>query len=162
MWFFEFFPTFGGSLVRVACLRRLLSLGRRLRPNDDSNGAKSVVKIVALLDVFVVVFSLSLFLSDTKYSISLSRALAQDDVMRAIREIDFHELEPALKEHLNRAKAAAAQRQALAASAAEHAHQQKKQKVDAEEEGTKEDGDDEEEEEEEIEEETALRRGEEE
>ena len=136
---------------------------RRLRPkNDDSNGAKSVVKIVALLDVFVVVFSLSLFLSDTKYSISLSRALAQDDVMRAIREIDFHELEPALKEHLNRAKAAAAQRQALAASAAEHAHQQKKQKVDAEEEGTKEDGDDDEEEEEEIEEETALRRGEEE
>ena len=150
----------------MACLRRLLSLAddRRVRPknDDDSNGAKSVVTIVASLDVCVVVFSLSLFLSDTKYSISLSRALAQDDVMRAIREIDFHELEPALKEHLNRAKAAAAQRQALAVSAAEHAHQQKKQKVDAEEEGTKEDGDDDEEEEEEIEEETAVRRGEEE
>ena len=64
---------------------------RRLRPkkNDDDskNGAKSsVVKIVALLlDVFVVVFSLSLFLSDTKYSISLSRALAQDVDVAPIR-----------------------------------------------------------------------------
>ena len=105
---------------------------------------------------------LFLFFSLTQNIPSLAPSRAQDDVIRAIREIDFHELEPALKEHLNLAKAAVAQRQALAASAAEHAHQQKKQKVDAEEEGTKEDGDDDEEEEEEIEEETALRRGEEE
>ena len=45
----------------------------------------------------------------------------QDDVIRAVREIDFHELEPKLRDHLNQAKAAAAQRQALAASAAERA-----------------------------------------
>jgi len=47
--------------------------------------------------------------------------LSADDVIRAVREIDFHELEPKLRDHLNQAKAAAAQRQALAASAAERA-----------------------------------------
>ena len=38
--------------------------------------------------------------------------LSADDVIRAVREIDFHELEPKLRDHLNQAKAAAAQRQA--------------------------------------------------
>ena len=70
---------------------------RRLRPkkNDDdsSNGAKSVVVkiIVALLLDVLSSFSLSLFLSDTKYSISL-RARAKDDVIAPYAD-DFHELE---------------------------------------------------------------------
>jgi len=54
-------------------------------------------------------------------SLKTNNVKKQDDVIRAVREIDFHELEPKLRDHLNQAKTAAAQRQALAASAAERA-----------------------------------------
>ncbi|CAL6391876.1 unnamed protein product [Bathycoccus prasinos] len=75
--------------------------------------------------------------------------LSADDVIRAVREIDFHELEPKLRDHLNQAKTAAAQRQALAASAAERATTErsegpaKKQKTMDEEEEEGGEGDDE-------------------
>ena len=80
-------------------------------------------------------------------SLSLLNNKKQDDVIRAVREIDFHELEPKLREHLNQAKTAAAQRQALAASAAERASERsesaaKKQKTMEEEEEEEGEGDD--------------------
>ena len=82
-------------------------------------------------------------------SLKTNNVKKQDDVIRAVREIDFHELEPKLRDHLNQAKTAAAQRQALAASAAERATERsegaaKKQKTILEEEEEEEgEGDDE-------------------
>ena len=63
----------------------------------------------------------SLIHSSISLSFKTNNVNKQDDVIRAVREIDFHELEPKLRDHLNQAKTAAAQRQALAASAAEQA-----------------------------------------
>jgi hypothetical protein len=71
----------------------------------------------------------------------------QDDVIRAMREIDFHELEPQLKEHLNQAKTAALQRQALAAASQAEAAR-KKQKTTGNQDDEDEDEDEEEEEDE--------------
>lgn len=83
------------------------------------------------------------------HSLSLSdETKKQDDVIRAMREIDFHELEPQLKEHLNQAKTAALQRQALAAASQAEAAARKKQKTTT----NQEDDEDEDEEEEEEEE----------
>jgi|TARA_B110000483_G_scaffold160723_1_gene190614 hypothetical protein len=82
-------------------------------------------------------------------SLKTNNVKKQDDVIRAVREIDFHELEPKLRDHLNQAKTAAAQRQALAASAAERATTErsegpaKKQKTMDEEEEEGGEGDDE-------------------
>jgi len=78
-------------------------------------------------------------------SLSLTKT-KQDDVIRAMREIDFHELEPQLKEHLNQAKTAALQRQALAAASQAEAAR-KKQKTT----GNRDDEDEDEEEDEEEE-----------
>jgi hypothetical protein len=82
----------------------------------------------------------------------------QDDVIRAMREIDFHELEPQLKEHLNQAKTAALQRQALAAASQAEAAARKKQKTT----GNRDDEDEDEEEDEEEENEGGEGKGEEE
>ena len=80
-------------------------------------------------------------------SLSLTKT-KQDDVIRAMREIDFHELEPQLKEHLNQAKTAALQRQALAAASQAEAAARKKQKTTTNPQEDDEDEDEEEEEEE--------------
>jgi len=92
---------------------------------------------------------MSLIHSFLSLSFKTNNIKKQDDVIRAVREIDFHELEPKLRDHLNQAKTAAAQRQALAASAAERATERsegaaKKQKTILEEEEEEEgEGDDE-------------------
>ena len=90
-------------------------------------------------------------------SLSLTKT-KQDDVIRAMREIDFHELEPQLKEHLNQAKTAALQRQALAAASQAEAAARKKQKTT----GNRDDEDEDEEEDEEEENEGGEGKGEEE
>ena len=92
---------------------------------------------------------MSLIHSFLSLSFKTNNIKKQDDVIRAVREIDFHELEPKLRDHLNQAKTAAAQRQALAASAAERATTErsegpaKKQKTMDEEEEEGGEGDDE-------------------
>ena len=81
---------------------------------------------------------------------SRERKRAQDDVLRAVREIEFEDMEKQLKDHLKQQKAESEKRRELAAATAE---QVKRQKLEEKEEGEEDDDDEGEEEEDEGEDE---------